>query len=81
MPVMQMSAESGQRRLSLLVCPGCGKPYDLKVSTINARMFCDRCRLETVVVIQPKGYVRPSGEGEQMSHMGGTFGDRRNVRR
>ena len=81
MPIMEMNTESRQRKLSLLVCPGCGKPYDLRVSTINARMFCDGCRLETIVVIQPKGYVRANGEDEQMDPTGGSSRERRNSRR
>ena len=57
-------------RLSVIVCPGCGKPYDVRVNTINAEMFCDRCRLSTVVVIRPGRYV--AKQGEENAVMGGS---------
>ena len=49
-------------RLSVLVCPGCGKAYDVRVRTIDAELFCDRCRLTTEVVIRPGMYEPKEGK-------------------
>ena len=48
--------------LSVIICPGCGKRYDVRVKTIDGEIFCDRCRLSTRVVIRPERYEPKAGE-------------------
>ena len=48
--------------LSVIMCPGCGKRYDVRVNTIDGEIFCDRCRLSTRVVIRPERYEPKAGE-------------------